>query len=170
VAAVILLAIGNEIARGIGLVGALTLIRFRSTLKDTRDLIFGFRLARRGCRLRWPLPPRRDLGQAVFIVAVFTSVGRTFGSRRPFERGAEAYAYLPIPPASVGSSKCLQGACTGITLVEHGQKQTVRSKTTSTTCDFADPGPESRSAPGPDGGARSGGATLFSHTSPSLEI
>jgi hypothetical protein len=37
-----MLAIGDDIARGLGLVGALTLIRFRSTLKDTRDLVFAF--------------------------------------------------------------------------------------------------------------------------------
>jgi len=42
VAAVVMLAIGDDIARGLGMVGALTLIRFRSTLKDTRDLIFVF--------------------------------------------------------------------------------------------------------------------------------
>ena len=42
VAAMAMLAIGDDIARGLGLVGALTLIRFRATLKDTRDLVFAF--------------------------------------------------------------------------------------------------------------------------------
>ncbi len=36
------LAVGDNVARGIGLIGALTVIRFRSTLKDPRDLIFAF--------------------------------------------------------------------------------------------------------------------------------
>ena len=42
VSAVIVLSIGDNIARGIGLVGALTVIRFRSNLQDPRDLIFAF--------------------------------------------------------------------------------------------------------------------------------
>ncbi|MEQ1575933.1 MAG: DUF4956 domain-containing protein [Vicinamibacterales bacterium] len=42
VAAVIVLAIGDSIARGLGLVGAVTLVRFRSNLKDPLDLIFMF--------------------------------------------------------------------------------------------------------------------------------
>lgn len=42
VSAIIVLSIGDSIARGIGLVGALTVVRFRSDLKDPRDLIFAF--------------------------------------------------------------------------------------------------------------------------------
>lgn len=42
VSALIVVSIGDSIARGIGLVGALTVIRFRSTLKNPRDLIFAF--------------------------------------------------------------------------------------------------------------------------------
>lgn len=42
VSALIVLSIGDSIARGIGLVGALTVVRFRSNLKDPRDLIFAF--------------------------------------------------------------------------------------------------------------------------------
>ena len=38
----VVLAVGDNHARGIGLVGALTVIRFRSTLKDPRDLSFAF--------------------------------------------------------------------------------------------------------------------------------
>ena len=42
VSAMIVLAIGDSIARGVGLVGALTVIRFRSNLQDPRDLMFAF--------------------------------------------------------------------------------------------------------------------------------
>ena len=42
VSALVMLAIGDDVARGIGLVGALTVIRFRTSLKDTRDLMFAF--------------------------------------------------------------------------------------------------------------------------------
>ncbi len=42
VSAIIVLSVGDNIARGIGLVGALTVIRFRNNLQDPRDLIFAF--------------------------------------------------------------------------------------------------------------------------------
>lgn len=42
VSALVVHSVGDNVARGIGLVGALTVIRFRSSLKDTRDLIFAF--------------------------------------------------------------------------------------------------------------------------------
>ena len=38
----IMLAIGDDVARGLGVVGALTIVRFRTTIKDTRDLMFVF--------------------------------------------------------------------------------------------------------------------------------
>ena len=40
--ALVMLAIGDDVARGLGVVGALTIIRFRTTLKDTRDLLHMF--------------------------------------------------------------------------------------------------------------------------------
>ncbi len=42
ISALVVHSVGDSMARGIGLVGALTVVRFRSTLKDTRDLIFAF--------------------------------------------------------------------------------------------------------------------------------
>jgi hypothetical protein len=42
VSSMIVLAVGENIARSLGLVGALTLVRFRSTLRNPRDLIFAF--------------------------------------------------------------------------------------------------------------------------------
>ncbi|MFO0723693.1 MAG: DUF4956 domain-containing protein [Myxococcota bacterium] len=42
VSTILLLAIGNNVARGLGLLGTLALVRFRATLKDTRDMVFVF--------------------------------------------------------------------------------------------------------------------------------
>jgi uncharacterized membrane protein YhiD involved in acid resistance len=42
VATLLMLAIGNSVARGLGLLGALAIIRFRSTLRDVRDMMFIF--------------------------------------------------------------------------------------------------------------------------------
>lgn len=42
VATILMLAIGNNVARGLGLLGTLAIIRFRSTMRDVRDMIFIF--------------------------------------------------------------------------------------------------------------------------------
>lgn len=42
VAAVIMQAIGDSLARGLGMIGAMAIIRFRTTFKDPRDIIFMF--------------------------------------------------------------------------------------------------------------------------------
>ena len=42
VAAAVMHAIGDSLARGLGMLGALAIIRFRTNLKDARDIIFMF--------------------------------------------------------------------------------------------------------------------------------
>lgn len=42
IAAVIIIVIGNNLARAFGLVGAMSIIRFRTAVKDTQDIVFIF--------------------------------------------------------------------------------------------------------------------------------
>ncbi|MDQ8202837.1 DUF4956 domain-containing protein [Pelagicoccus sp. SDUM812003] len=42
VATIMILAIGNNMARGLGILGALAIIRFRTPIRDPRDIIFLF--------------------------------------------------------------------------------------------------------------------------------
>jgi uncharacterized membrane protein YhiD involved in acid resistance len=42
ITAVVIMAIGNNLARAFGLVGAMSIIRFRTAVKDTQDLVFLF--------------------------------------------------------------------------------------------------------------------------------
>ena len=42
IAAIIVMVIGNNIARAFGLVGAMSIIRFRTAIRDTMDLVFIF--------------------------------------------------------------------------------------------------------------------------------
>lgn len=42
VAAIVMQAIGDSLARGLGMIGALAIIRFRTNFKDPRDIIFIF--------------------------------------------------------------------------------------------------------------------------------
>jgi len=42
VAAILIMAIGNNLARGLGILGTLAIVRFRTPVRDPRDLIFLF--------------------------------------------------------------------------------------------------------------------------------
>jgi len=84
VSALVMLAIGDEIARGLGLVGAIAVIRFRTSLKDTRDLMFAFAALAIGIACGTLAFPVAILGTAVFCVAVTYLSLSGFGSRLPY--------------------------------------------------------------------------------------
>jgi len=42
VACILMMAVGNNLARGVAILGSMALIRFRSTMKDPRDMVFIF--------------------------------------------------------------------------------------------------------------------------------
>ncbi|RYG63702.1 DUF4956 domain-containing protein [bacterium] len=85
VAALVMLAIGDDVARGLGMVGALTLIRFRATLKDTRDLVFVFASLAVGVACGVQAFAVAAVGTGVFLFAVVTLFWSEFGSRRQFD-------------------------------------------------------------------------------------
>jgi len=85
VAALVMLAIGDDVARGLGMVGALTLIRFRTTLKDTRDLIFMFASLGIGVACGVQAFAAALLGTAMFVLASLYLSWSDFGSRMQFD-------------------------------------------------------------------------------------
>jgi len=85
VAALVMLAIGDDVARGLGMVGALTLIRFRTTLKDTRDLIFMFASLGIGVACGVQAFAAALLGTAMFSLAAMYLSWSEFGSRLQFD-------------------------------------------------------------------------------------
>jgi hypothetical protein len=82
VSAIVMLSIGDDVARGIGLVGALTVIRFRTTLKDTRDLMFAFAVLSIGVACGVLAFTIAMLGTTVFCGAMAYLSFSEFGSRR----------------------------------------------------------------------------------------
>jgi hypothetical protein len=116
VSAIIVLSIGDSIARGIGLVGALTVIRFRSDLKDPRDLVFAFAALATGVAAGAHAWMVAIGGTAVFLAtAVLVS--------RPWFGRAEAFdAVLTVrAPQGPGSQEAIGAAlrthCTAFALV-----------------------------------------------------
>lgn len=116
VSGLIVLAIGDSIARGIGLVGALTVIRFRSTLKDPRDLIFAFAALATGVAA----------GSHAFFVAIFGTaaflLGTTLVSLPWFAPREACDAILSLrtreePGSLEALSRALQTECREFSLV-----------------------------------------------------
>lgn len=65
VAATVMQAIGDSLARGLGMIGALAIIRFRTNFKDSRDIIFMFAALAAGI----------GCGVGAYTVAVFGTLG-----------------------------------------------------------------------------------------------
>jgi hypothetical protein len=81
VSTVLMLAIGNNLARGIGIVGTLALIRFRMQLHDPLDMIFVFASFAAGVAAGTGNFATGGIGTAAFLVVVGTLQVTGFGSR-----------------------------------------------------------------------------------------
>jgi uncharacterized membrane protein YhiD involved in acid resistance len=81
VSTVLMLAIGNNLARGIGIVGTLALIRFRMQLHDPLDMIFVFASFAGGVAAGTGNFATGGIGTAVFLAVVSVLQWTGFGSR-----------------------------------------------------------------------------------------
>ena len=85
IACMLMLAIGNSIAAGLGIAGGLAIIRFRTALRDPRDMMFVF--AGLGCGIASGLGAHAAAvcGTALFCLAVVVLTVSEFGSQRRFD-------------------------------------------------------------------------------------
>ena len=85
IAATLMLAIGNSIAAGIGIAGGLSLIRFRTALRDPRDMMFVFAALAAGIASGLGAYEAAVLGTVLFCVVTTTLTVSEFGGRRQFD-------------------------------------------------------------------------------------
>jgi hypothetical protein len=85
VTCMLMLAIGNSIAAGIGIAGGLSIIRFRTTMRDPRDMVFVFASLAAGIAAGLQAHVAAIAGTAVFALAALTLHLTAFGSRRHFD-------------------------------------------------------------------------------------
>ncbi|MBV1860009.1 MAG: DUF4956 domain-containing protein [Nannocystaceae bacterium] len=85
VSAMLMLAIGNSIAAGLGIAGGLALVRFRTALRDPRDMMFVFASLATGIASGLGAYAVAVLFTCVFCLAVFTLTLSEFGSERRFD-------------------------------------------------------------------------------------
>lgn len=85
VATVLMLAIGNNVARGLGLLGTLAIIRFRSTMRDVRDMIFIFASLAVGIAVGVQALTIAVMGAVAFCLFSAHLTFSPFASRRQFD-------------------------------------------------------------------------------------
>ena len=96
----LMLAIGNSVAAGLGLAGGMALIRFRTSLRDPRDLVFVLAslAAGIGCGLKAWGPT--VLSTVCFLGATFIYTWTEFGTRAH----ADGLLRLELPPTQAAES------------------------------------------------------------------
>ena len=85
IAAMLMLAIGNSIAAGLGIAGGLALVRFRTALREPRDMMFVFASLAVGVSSGLGAHAVAVIGTVVFGLVVFTLTASDFGSQRRFD-------------------------------------------------------------------------------------
>lgn len=115
IAALVMLAIGDDVARGLGVVGALTIVRFRTTLKDTRDLMFVFASLAGGVACGVQAYAIAIVGVGVFVVASLLLTWTGFGSHRQFD--AVLRLRLPVGTSAGVITDALARHCRRFVLV-----------------------------------------------------
>ena len=85
VTSMLLLAIGDSIAAGIGLAGGLSIVRFRTTMRDPRDMVFIFAGLGVGIACGLRAYPAAVAGTALFAAASLALHGISYGARKQFD-------------------------------------------------------------------------------------
>lgn len=116
VSAMLMLAIGNSLARGIGIVGTLALIRFRTNVRDPLDMVFIFAAFGSGIAAGTGNYATGAVGVATFCIVVALLRLTGFGALRQYD----GILRVRLPSGQEPDNKLrllLQSHCTRFALV-----------------------------------------------------
>ncbi len=85
VASILMLAIGDNLARGLGILGTMALVRFRTNVRDARDMIFIFAALAVGVACGVQAYSIALTGTIVFSAACYAVDWTPFGRRQRFD-------------------------------------------------------------------------------------
>lgn len=85
VACILIIAIGNNLARGLGILGTLAIVRFRTHIRDPRDMVFMFASFAIGIATGSAMFPVAVIGTLFFCAVAVYLHWSPFASRREFE-------------------------------------------------------------------------------------
>lgn len=116
VTSMLMLAIGDSIAAGVGIAGGLSIIRFRTTMRDPRDMVFVFAALAAGISAGLQAFPAALIGTTVFVVAAVLFFVTGYGARKEFD-GLLRYVAPTTAQAEDGVPPILLKHCRRFTLV-----------------------------------------------------
>ncbi|HEY1099226.1 MAG TPA: DUF4956 domain-containing protein [Myxococcota bacterium] len=116
VAAMLMLAIGNSLARGIGIAGTLALIRFRTNLRDPLDMVFIFASFGAGIATGTGNGLVAVIGTALFLTVVGGMRVSGFGGHRQHD-GVVRMRVPSGPKATAAVLEILKARCRRFALV-----------------------------------------------------
>ena len=116
VVAMVIMAIGNNLARGLGILGTLAIVRFRTPIRDSRDMMFLFMALGLGIACGAQTYLVAVIGTFCICVAVMLLHWSPFASRRAYD--ALLRFTLPMDSTSEDLAKrVMQDTCTSFSLI-----------------------------------------------------
>ncbi len=85
VATILMLAIGDNLARGLGILGTMALVRFRTNVRDVRDMVFVFAALATGVAVGVRAWPVATVGCLAFCAASVALGWAPLGARQHFD-------------------------------------------------------------------------------------
>jgi hypothetical protein len=112
----LMLAVGNSVAAGIGIAGGLTAIRFRTTMRDPRDVVYVFASLATGITAGVQAYAAAIAGTGIFIAASLALHFTGYGSHRQFD-GLLRFTSPTGAAAEEGIAKALRSHTRSFALV-----------------------------------------------------
>lgn len=116
VTCMLMLAIGNNIATALGIAGGLSIIRFRTTMRDPRDMVFVFAALGAGIACGLQAFAAAIVGTGVFLGAAILLHVTSYGARQEFD-GLVRFTAPAEADASDAVAAALRAHCRMFTLV-----------------------------------------------------
>jgi uncharacterized membrane protein YhiD involved in acid resistance len=116
VVTMIIMAVGNSLARGLGILGSLAIVRFRTPVRDTRDMTFLFACLGIGVACGSAVYGVAVIGAVMFSAAALMLHWSPFASRRQHE----ALLRFVLPPESASEEKVkaiMRRTCSAFSLI-----------------------------------------------------
>ena len=116
VVSMIIMAIGNNLARGLGILGTLAIVRFRTPIRDARDMVFLFASLGTGVACGAGTFNVAIVGTITLCGAAILLHWSPFASRREYE-GLLRFTLPAEPTMEDEVKKALQHCCSAFSLI-----------------------------------------------------
>ena len=143
VTCMLMLAIGNNIATALGIAGGLSIIRFRTTMRDPRDMVFVFAALGAGIACGLQAYQAAIVGTGVFLGAAILLHATSYGSRQEFD-GLVRFAAPSDASSGEAVAEALRAHCRMFTLIT--LRETAQGKEMEHAYQVSIPDPDERGA------------------------